>query len=486
MALFLRSWFLGPLLLWEVLFPKATLADNLCGLRLNSQFESLSVRVRRDFASIPERDRNVLNACYASWVHWSLGQKWHAGNQILPQILATRLLAGDHHARALLRAGWQKRGDGSELTLNPPRDLSELLAGLVSEVPLGINAENLADSDVLVPAFVFERADGVPGYRFWAPGIDAYPGEAWELRLSTEQMSVRDWYEGIAQGRVPTAITEPGMKSFLEHELGHLTDYLENQEIRRQAKAFAQIVLSGKATEADFLRSEYLNEWLSVPNADRADEITRLTLPWTAKSNSPTVEERAKGLLAASGDLKQRTEQILQKVPSLLVRHGGGLRDGRSLPKFLPFSKVIRESLGLVDSRGNGAAAASLEGMLREASIFYDLRYTDTDQAWHLEDQSLKYDDLWSRTAFDAHFVLGRIVAVGRKNWERRLEARLADRIARIEIALYTWLSVGLDVPALFRETRLHVPPPGSAAYRFLKSFLPEDSRYYHAFGLGK
>lgn len=435
---------------------------------------------RRSFRAMPKAAAATLEKAYDD----GMLSYFRPGGGGLERAYGERWERDDEHARAMVRLGFRADLDAEgRAVLLPPEDLSEIVARFAGQARRLMAEGRLREEDAIIPALELYRDDPTGGPQqlvYVRPGFDPWPeGEGWELAWSGHQFPAAEYHRHLAAGRF--VLNFGGM---LIHDLAHLTEFHEHPEIMASARAFSRARADDPWADG-YETPDKLREWLhaeaaSIPDVRRAASIRGLLPHWFSGPGRvrSLAEARTRLERMTPAERGRHVRRLLDAAPSLLARHGGGMRDHYSLNRF---------------AERDGELGLDAVGVLHDGSDPREWNPRDP-ATWSHPARPLPP---WARLLRETpHALLLEIEAL----WNVRhghgpggeadprwagADVPLSDRAARLETALAAAVRLGLTPEDLFRDARLRAPARGSKTARyFLSGFLPRDSQTLRALGL--
>lgn len=417
------------------------------------------------FRSAPEEYRRV----YEEWYRrQSVNDRLFSNG--LGASMAARIKNGDSASRGLQNLGFSLSKDGSRLVM--PASFADLFAAQAEHAAARSKAP-------LFLALSFRKIGGAgeDGLLYVAPGRDPWPSpEEYEL-VPDGQLTDKEFFTALASRRIPVSLDEGGAIFF--HDLGHVLE-MSDPEVAGQVPGYAARLLeSGKAVQEDAsdpdkARSFFIWEWLTLPDLGNEGHIRRLLSHWF--EDGGTLRELSWGrdywteiLARDPAHAKARVSELLEASDRMISRHGGAARDHYSLRTRYDDGSIAWEIVADIGEgrepatwkpRGDYMAASTLPSLINEIRVLQALRHDPASRDAH---GSLLHG---VRNAVEP------LLYMDAERVRAHLDARLADRVARLESALYRGVRLGVTAGDFYRGALLDAPAPGSAIPLYLAGYL--------------
>lgn len=465
--------------------------------RMSRAFRGVAPFKIAAFAKLPAGTRDILASEYTESVREQVFDetRGHIPGVRMSEKLGQWYDAGENHARGLVSLGWEVRQVDGKTHLVPPQTLDVIFDRYEKEMDrLGI-----AEEDRIRPTLAF--SNGVD-WVYIRPGIDPLPPFGWRLHTNPGQVPHEEFYELVAQGKMPF-----GTSGFFLHDLGHLTDLLSNPEQMKQWKAYGrEITRLGKEGKSPTLKTQWrsaiLSEFFSLPDLSRKAEI-QAALPHYFSTTPPSSIEDAKTRLVAQteGDLVRHADRLLRLTDKGLLRLGGAMRDGYVEQWH---NNECHRLTRILEMARKGSQVIALP---KEESAVLDVPYALSETLLSLRDDirmlSQMREDLDGFSRRSDLFQHGKISSsmyvtapeLNREGLKKlkemplvernaKLRVLLLDRIARLEMALYTAVKLDITPEKVMREARNQIPSETSDTGRYFRSYVHPDSLSAQAFGV--
>ncbi len=341
----------------------------------------------------------------------------------------------------------------------------------------------------LRPAIALKNSENK--WKFFRPGLDPLPVDA---LLQGYFVPPHDkgyipelyWSEAISKGMLPI-----NMGSYFVHELGHLEDIHAHLELLPLIIEFHKKKYNNGAGNSDFSKSYQLDDIKT--DTDNKSRLARyfglsesLSIPDVI--DKPFYQEQFPHLFTAKPiTLEQLTHQIkhlshtalkerLRKVKSVtshLHLIGGGARDGFNKVKFLYFHKD-----SLIED--------PYPYKLIESLVFKDKSLINKEFYFFYEGLDASIDAIDGMTSLyfnQKEFAEWSDKLLRRdKDHYSKLYFTLVDQLARFEFAIYSAFQLQLTARDVFTDILEDSYNPSKKTYKWMKSYLPEDSFMYEYF----
>lgn len=405
----------------------------------------------------------------------------------------------DPHTVDLIELGWSKHFDSSgQLHLLEP-DPFTLFSRYESRIAQWIKTGILTNRDTIRLSVLYKKVGThVDDRQFLiiTPGIDKLPSSEWEVvQHRVEVLDAQEWAKAMSQGKMVVQL------SMLAHDQGHITELFENPKLMKAYRDFyrrqvdenwvinddfrkdqlrlkAPTVLQSLTfwkrpkftlppARALYGRQFTLSEWLSIPNISSETQIKRI-IPQFWNGGASNLQQNIKFLQKLSGvDFDKHVDQIIHAGDSVLLRHGGALRDPYNL-KRLGFAEGDiwlrsrlknwpRADVGLPDADTERGGLETLQTIKYQVEKLY---------------QFLKNPHKLEEFCNDQIF-LSRTTAKERLSMVRAL---LIDRLARYETALFSAIRYRVTADKVVNEMGRTQVSRSSDSYKYFESFTDKNS----------
>lgn len=359
----------------------------------------------------------------------------------LPQQLARRLSQKDSHPHYLIRLGYRLITEDGVEKLVPPENFETIFMNYEVFMRSKINStrtwheinkqyNELKEEDVIWASLVFIRK-GIPvqkakltDFYLMRYGKDLQP-DLKEFTLLTPHnvkglnFSPEIFLAFLAQGKIPV-----GLDGFFDHELGHLTEFMERPFLMKRIKdaAWAIITLEGKASltpeEKQHLKNMkerffYLMEFMAVPHIKNEELIKKhiqFILDDPTRGNLVELRKYLKQLPIS--EVVEMAKNLIKDQNLLFYKMGGGHRDAYN-SNHEPSSNNFREESPLV-------------------------------LLWNIESEM-----------------------------KDGYHGKLISKLSRVQLALYAGVKYQVTPEKLYEETMVLHPPPKLDSVKFFSTFSP-------------